>query len=91
MATGKIDHHISNENISKPIFENKLLDRLTRTHIAVPVTCFFLYAVGLLYYTKTATDLGNWQVVGLFFGGWLFFTWVEWQVHKRLYHMKLHS
>jgi sterol desaturase/sphingolipid hydroxylase (fatty acid hydroxylase superfamily) len=91
MATGKIDHPISNENISKPIFENKLLDRLTRTHIAVPVSCFFIYAAALLYYTKTATSLGNLQVVGLFFGGWLFFTWAEWQIHKRLYHMKLKS
>lgn len=83
--------YISNENISMPIFQNKWLDKLTRSHIAVPVSLFFLYAIGLLYYTKVATALTNWQVVGLFFGGTLFFTFVEYAVHRWGYHPGEHA
>lgn len=88
MASGKSKKFVSDKNISPSVFENKWLDRLSRTHIAVPVSCFFIYAAGLLYYAKIATDLGNWQLVLLFFGGWLFFTFAEYHVHKRFYHME---
>lgn len=79
---------VSNEDVSIPIFKNKWLDKLTRTHIAVPVSMFILYAIGLIIYTKYATDLTNLQVVSLFFGGWIFFTFAEYMIHKNVYHMK---
>ena len=78
----------SNQNESPPLFANKWLDMFTRTHIAIPVGFFFLYAAGLLVYTKMATDLSNLAVIGLFFGGWFVFTFVEYQMHKRLYHLE---
>lgn len=82
---------VSNEDISIPLFKNKWLDKLTRTHIAIPVSLFILYAIGLIIYTKYTTDLSNLQVLGLFFGGWLFFTFAEYMVHKNVYHMKPNS
>lgn len=91
MKPNKPKTYVSNENMSIPIFKNKWLDKLTRTHIAIPVTLFFLYAAGLLYYTKTATDLGNSTVVGLFFGGFIFFTFAEYMVHRYLYHFPASS
>ncbi len=69
------------------MFENKWLDRLTRTHIAIPVGMFFLYAFGLILYTKYTTQLGNWTITGLFFGGWLVFTFAEYMMHRYLYHL----
>lgn len=77
---------VSNENISVPLFKNKWLDKLTRTHIAIPVSIFFAYGAGLLYYTKIATNLSNLTIVLLFFGGWLLFTLAEYQVHRRIFH-----
>lgn len=83
-------HHHKNmtqhEN-SVRIFQNDFLDSLTKTHIAVPVSLFILYAIGLIIYTKRATDLGNLAIVGLFFGGWLLFTFVEYWVHRKVYHI----
>lgn len=87
MKTNKQHQFVSNENVSVKLFNNKFLDSLTRTHIAIPVTMFFLYAIGLVWWTKTATALGNGQIVALFFGGALFFTFVEYLVHRYVYHI----
>lgn len=83
--------YVSNENVSVPLFKNKWLDKLTRSHIAIPVSLFFLYAISLLYYTKIATELSNGQVIALFFGGTLFFTFVEYVVHRWAYHPGEHA
>jgi sterol desaturase/sphingolipid hydroxylase (fatty acid hydroxylase superfamily) len=91
MSINKNKAYLSNENISVPLFKNKWVDRFTRTHIAIPVSLFFLYAIGLILYTKTTTNLTNIQVVSLFFGGWLFFTLVEYLVHRNVYHMEASS
>ncbi len=76
----------SNDNISPDIFKNKWLNYLTRTHVAIPVVVFFIYAAGLLYYTFEKTQLGVATVIGLFFGGILFFTFIEYVVHRWVYH-----
>ena len=73
---------------SKSLFENSLLERLSRTHIVVPVTIFLVYAIGLLCWSYTHTALSMSTVVSLFLLGMLTFTWVEYQVHRHLFHMK---
>jgi len=83
--------YVSNENISMPLFKNKWLDKLTRSHISIPVSMFFAYAIGLLYYTKIATELSNGQVVSIFFGGTVFFTFIEYVVHRWAYHPGDHA
>jgi 4-hydroxysphinganine ceramide fatty acyl 2-hydroxylase len=80
--------YLSNENVSPVLFQNKWLDKLTRTHIAVPVSLFFIYSAGLLYYTQTSTDLSIALTIALFLGGLLLFTFVEYHVHKGVYHME---
>lgn len=76
----------SNEDMPSDLFENKWLNRLTRTHIAFPVVSFLVYAIALLYYTKVSTDLSNLTVISLFVGGLVFFTLVEYVIHRWLYH-----
>lgn len=87
MKTAKSKNFVTNENVSPALFENKWLDMLTRTHIAVPVGLFFLYAAGLIYWTTRVTELSALQITGLFFTGWFVFTFVEYIVHRRVYHM----
>lgn len=86
MKQGKAGNYVSNENISVPLFQNKWLDKLTRTHIAVPVSMFLVYATGLLYYTTLTTALTLGQIVLLFLAGAFLFTFVEYNVHRRVYH-----
>lgn len=69
------------------LFNNPILEKLTRTHIAVPVSLFALYAMGLLYWSINTTDFSVVATAGLFFGGWFVYTWVEYQVHRRLFHI----
>lgn len=68
------------------MFENKVLNRLSQTHIATPIVIFFAYAIGLLYYTEVATQVSLFAVIGLFLLGTLGFTLAEYIVHRWVYH-----
>src|ERR1700754_3383227 len=69
------------------LFNNPILERLTRSHIAVPVSLFGLYAIGLLFWSVDNTALSIALTTALFFGGLLLFTWVEYNVHRYLFHI----
>src|ERR1044071_2637610 len=69
------------------LFNNPILERLSRSHISVPVSLFGLYGVGLLFWSVNNTTLSIPLTVILFFGGLLFFTWVEYNVHRYLFHI----
>jgi sterol desaturase/sphingolipid hydroxylase (fatty acid hydroxylase superfamily) len=76
---------------TKQLFSNPILEKLSRTHIAVPLTVFFLYSAGLLYWSVTHTSLSVFLTIGLFFVGLFFFTWVEYWAHRGLFHMSTHT
>lgn len=69
------------------LFESPFLERLTRTHIAFPVSLFFLYAAGLMYRSLTITEISIFFNFILFLSGLLAFTWTEYQVHRHLFHI----
>lgn len=82
------------ENVVKPhnkgtkqLFKNPVLEALSRTHIAVPLVIFFSYSSGLLYWSITHTNLSAGTTVGMFFLGMLVFTWVEYNVHRYIFHL----
>ena len=68
------------------MFENKLLNRLSQTHIATPIVIFLVYAIGLLWYTEMKTDIPTLTVVVVFLAGTLGFTFMEYAVHRWVYH-----
>ncbi len=71
----------------KQIFNNPVLERLTRTHIAIPITLFCGIAAYLLYdgiFTGLITPL---QALTTFVIGLLTFTWVEYMMHRHVFHM----
>lgn len=72
---------------SKKLFENPILEKLTRTHISVPVSIFFVYSSALLYWNFTHTSLSLGLSVLMFFVGLLAYTWVEYMTHRYLFHM----
>ncbi|GHM99440.1 hypothetical protein WSM22_09300 [Cytophagales bacterium WSM2-2] len=72
---------------TRQLFKNPILERLSRTHIAVPVVVFFLYSAALLYWSATHTSLSIGTTIGMFFLGAIAFTWVEYMVHRHLFHM----
>lgn len=76
---------------TKQLFENPILEKLTRTHISVPLIIFFTYAAGLLYWNTQHTSLSAMATIFLFFVGVLTFTWVEYMVHRYVFHMKTYT
>lgn len=73
---------------SKKLFENKFLEKLTRTHIAIPISLFIVYSAALLYYSITSINsLSGWQTFGLFMAGFFIFTLVEYVMHRYLFHI----
>lgn len=76
---------------TKQLFNNPILEKLSRTHIAVPLVIFFSYATGLLYWNVTHTNLNPITTVSLFLVGFIFFTWVEYNVHRYVFHMKTYT
>lgn len=72
----------------KQLFQNKFLESLTRTHIAIPISIFLVYSASLLVYSVRTVDvLSPWQTVALFFAGLFVFTFVEYVMHRFLFHI----
>lgn len=73
---------------TKKLFDNKILEKLTRTHIAIPISIFIIYAGALLYYSIAVVGtLTALQTTGLFVTGFLVFTLVEYTMHRFLFHI----
>jgi sterol desaturase/sphingolipid hydroxylase (fatty acid hydroxylase superfamily) len=72
---------------TKQLFKNPILEKLSRTHIAVPLTILSLYSAALLYWSVVNTSLSVGASVGMFLAGVFFFTWVEYNMHRYIFHM----
>lgn len=72
---------------TKQLFKSPVLEKLSRTHISIPLIIFISFAVALLYWSITHTSLSALQTIGMFFLGALTFTWVEYNVHRHFFHM----
>src|SRR3954466_4903457 len=71
------------------MFESDLLDRLSRVHPIVP-PLIFLPAVVILF-RGGAPDLTALKTVGLVAGGWLFWTLMEYWIHRLVFHFEPES
>lgn len=76
---------------SKQLFKNPVLEKLSRTHISVPLTIFFTFAIALLYWSITHTSLTAFQTMGMFLIGMISFSWVEYNVHRYFFHMATYT
>lgn len=76
-----------NHKGSARIFENPVLEKLTKTHIALPISIFIVISVGLIYYGITHSFISVLEAVGLFLAGWLMFSLIEYLAHRYVFHM----
>jgi sterol desaturase/sphingolipid hydroxylase (fatty acid hydroxylase superfamily) len=69
------------------IFHSDLLEALTRTHIAVPLTLFWTAGAITLWYSIAMAG-ASWSAALVFFlCGALFFTLIEYCMHRFMYHI----
>jgi sterol desaturase/sphingolipid hydroxylase (fatty acid hydroxylase superfamily) len=73
---------------TRVLFKNPVIERLTRTHIAIPLVMFSVFSSGLIYYGYTAVGLSAVKIASLFVIGMLLFTLAEYLMHRYLFHMK---
>jgi len=76
---------------TQKLFQNPVLEKLTRTHISVPLIIFAVYAGALLAWSITHTNLSAGKTSGMFLFGFFSFTWVEYIVHRYVFHMKTYN
>jgi len=73
------------------LFRNPFLEKLTRTHISVPIIIFIVYAASLVTFNIINSSVPVLLSIALFFLGWIFFSWVEYQVHRRVFHLSTNT
>jgi len=83
--------HFDAKDNKKKVFDNKLIEALSRTPIWAPISLFFIIAAALLFWGITEAHLPVVQVVGLYVSGWLLFTLIEYMMHRFLFHMPITS
>ncbi len=71
----------------KVVFNNPILEKLTRTHIAVPISIFTLFSAGLIFYAFYYANLPAYLIGSLFLSGLLIFSLIEYIVHRYVFHM----
>ena len=72
---------------SKALFKNPILERLSRTNSAVPVTIFLGFSCFLMAWGYTYASISAWTQTAMFLLGLLLFSLVEYLVHRHVFHM----
>lgn len=72
-------------------FKSPIVEFLSRTPVYQPVTLFNVVAAWFLYLSFSYFNLPVLQSIGLFFGGWLFFSLLEYCMHRYVFHMSVHT
>lgn len=87
-----MSHEVKPQNTgTKKLFQSPILEKLSRTHIAVPLIIFSTYSAGLLYWSVTHTTLSLAMSIAFFLLGSLTFTWVEYNMHRYVFHMSAYT
>src|SRR5919106_757698 len=72
---------------SPRMFDNELLDRLSRVHPAVPVV-IFLPAIAVLLGFGVESTVAPLTLVGLFVAGYFFWTLSKYWIHRVIFHFE---
>jgi sterol desaturase/sphingolipid hydroxylase (fatty acid hydroxylase superfamily) len=73
---------------SAHMFQNPILERLSRTHISVPIVLFFLVSLVCFYFAITNTNISFGIGILVVLAGIFVFTFVEYMMHKHFFHME---
>ena len=86
-ATPSIPNSQEQKKKEEKFLNHPILKKLSHTHIAVPLLIFYSSSVFFLYYGIANTSIGATKLLSLFFASILFFTFVEYWIHRKIFHM----
>ncbi len=69
------------------LFQNSILEKLTRTNVVYPISIFFSSSLGVLIYVTTTFNLKPGFILLSLFSGLFFWTFFEYIVHRFLFHI----
>ena len=69
------------------LFKNALIERLTKTHIAVPLIIFYGASLAIVLYTIQNMLVSGPSIALMYVLGFFFFTFIEYVVHRYVFHM----
>lgn len=81
------NYHISNKGTTA-LFNNKFLEKLTRTHVAVPIVMYLAVAASIFIYAGFHTGLSLLRSLYLIPLGMITFSLVEYTIHRFLFHFE---
>ena len=81
-------HNKPSNTGSGQVFENPFLEKLTKTHISVPLTVFAILSTSLMVYGFIEGYLTVVNSIVLFIGGLLGFTLIEYIMHRWVFHLQ---
>ncbi len=73
---------------SAKMFENPIMEKISRTHISIPITMFLVLAGISFYYAVTTTTIALSIGILVTLVGYIIFTFVEYMMHKYFFHME---
>lgn len=73
---------------SAKMFDNPILERISKTHILIPISMFVVFSGISIYYGVRLSQIGWPTAFLLFLGGYVSFTFVEYMMHKYFFHME---
>lgn len=79
------------EKGSTTLFNNPILERLTRTHISIPIAIFSLISASLMYYGVEHSMITLVNTPLLFIAGLISFSLVEYIMHRFVFHLIPHT
>ncbi len=72
---------------TKQLFSNHILEKLSRTHIVIPLVIFTLISTGLIIYGFRYDMITYINTPFLFMAGMLVFSFIEYMMHRFVFHL----
>lgn len=85
------DHLAIRKELTGTLFENKFLEKLTRTSIFSPIILHLSISSFLFWYGTTKLEINTGTAVIILVGGFIFWSFAEYNVHRFLYHTETNS
>lgn len=80
------DFKVSNYG-TRQMFENPVLERLTRTHFLTPIIMFSFVSIVSVGYGLLTQQVTWYHAIWLYLTGIVFFTFIEYAIHRWLFHL----
>lgn len=85
------EHMRPRKELTARLFKNDFLERFTRTPIWIPIVMYIIINTLFIYYAVADLFLNVAWIIPVFIGGFIFWTFAEYMIHRFVYHTESNS